>query len=307
MADTFKVAVRCRPMSGKETTAGSRSIIQVSEGKAVLCTHPKNSQDTKAFTYDFAYDHTSTQVQVYEDLGKPLLMKALDGFNGTVFAYGQTGSGKTHTMMGTGSDVGLIPKLITSLFEEIAARTTEETKFLLQVSYLELYNEVIHDLLNPKERELKIRQNPAQGIYVDGLCELITQTESDLIRLLDQGNAVRKVAATNMNDRSSRSHSVFTIRIEQKTVRTEGSVSKETSLNAKLNLVDLAGSERAAKTGATGGTLKEGAAINYSLMVLGKVINALTEGTSGHIPYRESQLTRLLEESLGGTTVSDKI
>ncbi|CAM9727312.1 unnamed protein product, partial [Chrysoparadoxa australica] len=170
------------------------------------------------------------------------------------------------------------------------------------VSFLEIYNEVIQDLLNPvRDKSLKIRESPDLGIYVEGLCELVVHTKEDVVRLIEQGSAVRKVAATNMNEGSSRSHSCFTIKVEKKTVEElEGGVTRETSLNAKLNLVDLAGSERAKKTGASGATLKEGASINQSLMALGNVITTLSQGGRGHIPYRDSTLTRLLQESLGG-------
>ena len=167
---------------------------------------------------------------------------------------------------------------------------------LPKVSFLEIYNEVIKDLLNPRDNPLKIRENASAGIYVEGLCELIVRSPAELLKLIDQGNTVRRVAATNMNDQSSRSHSCFTIKIEKKTtLDMGGGVTRENIVKAKLNLVDLAGSERASKTGASGATLKEGANINMSLMALGNVINALSEGSKKFIPYRDSKLTRLLQ------------
>jgi len=181
--------------------------------------------------------------------------------------------------------------------------------YVFQVSFLEIYNEKIKDLLNPSDKPLNIRESVEAGIYVDGLCELRVRDAAEMLRLIEQGNAVRKVASTNMNEASSRSHSCFTISVLQKTtVSTDEGTEQETLVKAKLNLVDLAGSERAAKTGAQGSTLKEGANINMSLMALGNVINALSEGkgTGGkkHIPYRDSKLTRLLQESLGGNAAT---
>ncbi|CAM9564836.1 unnamed protein product, partial [Phaeothamnion confervicola] len=261
-------------------------------------------RDKKSFTYDFAFDWNSTQDGVYDKLGRPIVEKAMSGYNATIFAYGQTGSGKTHTMMGflKPGEMGIIPALNAHLFGEIVKLTTPESKFLVTASYLEIYNEVIHDLLNPvKDRNLKIREHPELGIYVEGLCELVVKSQEDVLTLIEQGAAVRKVAATEMNQGSSRSHSCFTLRVAHKTtLQIEGGAVRETSLNAKINLIDLAGSERAKKTGATGTTLKEGANINRSLMALGNVITALSEGGRGHIPYRDSMLTRLLQESLGG-------
>lgn len=186
--------------------------------------------------------------------------------------------------------------------ETTVVAAVDQTKYMCTVSFLEIYNEEIKDLLNPSSKTLNIREHPQMGIYVENLCELIVKDSNGIMKLIDQGNAVRRVAATNMNDQSSRSHSCFTIKVERKIVSELGNgVTREKSTRAKLNLVDLAGSERQVKTGATGDTLKEGASINMSLMALGNVINALSEsGKSKHIPYRDSKLTRLLQESLGG-------
>ena len=215
---------------------------------------------------------------------------------------GQTGSGKTFTMMGTPEVPGLIPRMNDALFVNMAKKLDDmkqaeegaDIKVMITASYLEIYNEDVKDLLNPsKNKVLKLREN-RQGVYVEDLCELIVKDSNELYRLMMQGNAVRKVAATNMNDQSSRSHSCFTIKVQIKTTSDiGGGVSREQLLVAKMNLVDLAGSERAAKTGATGSTLKEGAKINLSLMTLGTVINALSGGAQ-HVPYRDSKLTYLL-------------
>eukprot|EP00428_Durinskia_dybowskii_P064440 CAMPEP_0170383522 /NCGR_PEP_ID=MMETSP0117_2-20130122/15518_1 /TAXON_ID=400756 /ORGANISM="Durinskia baltica, Strain CSIRO CS-38" /LENGTH=775 /DNA_ID=CAMNT_0010639227 /DNA_START=54 /DNA_END=2381 /DNA_ORIENTATION=+ len=314
-----KVAVRCRPMSSKEIGKGCKNIISIANQSIVHIEAVDSQHENKYFTFDHCYGEDSLQETVYNDLGKPIVTQALDGFNGTIFAYGQTGSGKSFSMMGGDSieSKGIIPHLNEDLFEKMALKLEQieeeskkqasnaKTKFMVTVSFLEVYNEEIKDLLNPSEKKLKIHENPKLGIYVEDLCELIVRDSGDLMKLIYQGNAVRKVAATKMNDQSSRSHSVFTIKVEQKTVTdlTSG-VTREQIVKAKINLVDLAGSERAAKTGASGATLREGANINLSLMALGNVINMLSEGAARQgkrvIPYRDSKLTRLLQESLGG-------
>ena len=273
--------------------------VLVEEGNHVIIT---GDNDEKTFTYDFAYGSSASQTQLFEDLAEPIVDKALEGFNGTIFAYGQTGSGKTYTMMGENEDVrGLIPLAVTDLFNKIAAATSANKQFLVAVSYLEIYNEVVKDLLNPSNKQLKIREHPEIGIYVEGLAELVVKNEAEVKKILQQGNRVRKVAETNMNTRSSRSHSCFTLRIEQKARLSDG---RFTTLRAKVNLVDLAGSERPDKTSADGQLLKEGAAINKSLSALGNVINALSKSSRGHVPYRNSKLTRLLQESLGGNSLT---
>ncbi|KAG2764733.1 hypothetical protein JG687_00013908 [Phytophthora cactorum] len=327
-----KVAVRCRPMSSRETQMGARGIVQVLDGTTVVI-HPtadaqasassspasetSDTSEKKQYTFDFAYYTESTQAQVYGDIAKPLVDQALQGYNGTIFAYGQTGSGKTHTMMGSGDDHGIVPLMNGDLFARINVSDAENAnsgdegaiKYLVTVSFLEIYNEVIKDLLNPSDKVLKIREHPDMGIYVEQLAELVVRDPADVTRLLEQGNKVRQVAATQMNERSSRSHSCFTIKISSKRSQEMAGVRKETCMNAKINLVDLAGSERASKTGATGDRLKEGAAINKSLSALGNVINMLassdkTRKGKAHIPYRDSKLTRLLQESLGGNSLT---
>ncbi|KAH9119325.1 hypothetical protein AeMF1_007902, partial [Aphanomyces euteiches] len=290
-----KVAVRCRPMSTKEAQMGSKTIIKVVD-QSIEIENPADAADDKKFTFDYAYFTDSTQAQVYADVAQPLVDQAFQGYNGTIFAYGQTGSGKTHTMMGSGNDHGIIPKMNEDLFKRVEAQTNETTKYLITVSFLEIYNEVIKDLLNPSDKVLKIREHPDMGIYVEHLAELVVREPADVTRLIEEGNKVRQVAATQMNERSSRSHSCFTIKIASKTVEQLKDMTRETMMNAKINLVDLAGSERAAKTGATGDRLKEGAAINKSLSALGNVINMLADRSKkGHVPYRDSKLTRLLQ------------
>jgi len=291
-----RVAVRCRPQNDREKSMNSDLIISM-KGNQVSIQNPENKKKTD-FTFDHAYFMDSSQDQIYNDIGVPVLTKALEGYNGTIFAYGQTGSGKTFSMLGYNSD-GIIPQLNKDLFERIGS-ATENMKFLVTVSYLEIYNEVVRDLLNPSDMDLRIREHPQMGVYVEHLAELVVNSAREIDRLMQQGNKVRQVAETKMNAASSRSHSVFTIKVEQKDMND----SSDKGLYARINLVDLAGSERAASTGATGDRLKEGAAINKSLSALGNVINALadTKKNKGHIPYRDSKLTRILQESLGGNT-----
>ena len=301
-------------MSGKEEARGCESICTI-QAQQVKIRGP-GGQPEKEFAFDFCYDCDSTQAHMYAEVGEPVIHQALDGFNSTIFAYGQTGSGKSHSMMGSESDRGIIPRLNDDLWLSVSDALAgfrcpegekSELKFMISVSFLEIYNEEIKDLLNPSKKVLKIRESKERGIYVEDLCELIVKDAADVMRLIDQGNTVRRVAATKMNDQSSRSHSCFTLKIEQRTTtELPGGLTREKFVRAKLNLVDLAGSERADKTGAVGSTLKEGANINKSLMALGNVINALSEGAGlsegkvKHIPYRDSRLTRLLQESLGG-------
>jgi hypothetical protein len=298
------VAVRARPLNSREKNMRSAVCVSM-EGGATTIMDGKGGK--KTFTYDQSYWWDSEQNKVYQDLGKGNIAKAIEGFNGTVFAYGQTGSGKTYSMMGYEGD-GIIPRLNTDLMAAVAQCKKDDpaNEFLVTVSYLEIYNEVIKDLLNPSDKHLKIREHPDMGIYVEGLAELVVGGASDITELIEQGNKVRSVAATQMNARSSRSHSCFTIKVSQRKKEDMGNGQERTTkLNSKLNLVDLAGSERQGKTQASGQQLKEGAAINKSLSALGNVINALSKAGSKkdrHIPYRDSKLTRLLQESLGGNS-----
>lgn len=299
-------------MSNSEVARGCENVITMDNNNVSIKSKNAKDAELKTFTFDHCYNIDSTQDQVFNDLGRNVVIQGLDGYNGTIFAYGQTGSGKTHTMMGSADQRGIIPRIVSEMFDAIDKKlensksVDSKLQCLITVSYLEIYNETIKDLLNPSDKQLKIHEHPDQGIYVKDLCELIVRTPADLLRLIEQGNTVRRVAATNMNEMSSRSHSCFTVKIEQKTTaELAGGLSREALVKAKLNLVDLAGSERAGKTGASGQTLKEGAKINLSLMTLGTVINALAAGGArGHVPYRDSQLTRLLQESLGGNAAT---
>ena len=244
---------------------------------------------TRKFEFDGSFGGSSTQADVFSDVGAPVVRAVLQGYHGCIFAYGQTGSGKTHTIMGTTSDRGIIPRLGADLFERVE-QAGESCAFVVTATYLELYNEVVCDLLSPGSQGLKIRQHLKTGIYVEDLTEVQLSNQSELERLITEGNKARQVAATRMNERSSRSHAIFTLQLRQQ--RAEAEVNGEgrypaeaarlggTLLTSKINLVDLAGSERA-DLSADSRQLHEGAAINKSLSALGNVINALTEGAHG--------------------------
>ena len=305
--DAIYVAVRMRPLNSREKNLKSTSCIQMSGNETTIVNPNGNGKTT--FTYDQSYGCDETQDKVYQDLGKGTIAKAMEGINGTIFAYGQTGSGKTYSMTGDDGD-GIIPRLIQDLMEAIRVSKEEDptNEFLVQVSYLEIYMEKVKDLINPTDTPLQIREDPEKGIFVQGLDAVEVETSEDIKKLIEDGNKVRKVASTRMNENSSRSHSCLTITIfQEKKEDLDNDQVKTTKVTSKLNLVDLAGSERNKKTGATGAQLKEGAAINKSLSALGNVINALSSKSSkkSTVPpyvYRDSKLTRLLQESLGGNS-----
>jgi hypothetical protein len=217
-------------MNSKEQAMGSQTIVKMTDTTVTIRPNAASEEDEKMYTFDHCYFTDSAQEKVYEDLGRPLLVKAFDGFNGTIFAYGQTGSGKTFSMMGSDTNQGMVPRLNEQMWvmmreklDQIAATAESsgegkgDTQFMMTVSFLEVYNEEIKDLLNPKDKKLKVSQNPKMGFVVEGLCELIVRDGGDVLRLIEQGNAVRRVAATNMNEQSSRSHSLFTITIMRRT------------------------------------------------------------------------------------------
>ncbi|XP_056270576.1 kinesin-like protein KIF1A isoform X6 [Pseudoliparis swirei] len=320
---SVKVAVRVRPFNSREIGKDSKCIIQMS-GNTTTIVNPKQAKDTKSFNFDYSYwSHTSpedinyaTQLEVYKDIGEEMLLHAFEGYNVCIFAYGQTGSGKSYTMMGK-QDVkdqqGIIPLLCEDLFTKFNDNAGNSMSYSVEVSYMEIYCERVRDLLNPKNKgNLRVREHPLMGPYVEDLSKLAVTSYNDIQDLMDSGNKARTVAATNMNETSSRSHAVFNIIFTQK--RHNADTENTSEKVSKISLVDLAGSERADSTGATGTRLKEGANINKSLTTLGKVISALAEVDSGlnknkkkkkvenHIPYRDSVLTWLLRENLGGNS-----
>uniref|UniRef100_A0A8C6H2T5 plus-end-directed kinesin ATPase n=1 Tax=Mus spicilegus TaxID=10103 RepID=A0A8C6H2T5_MUSSI len=319
---SVKVAVRVRPFNSRETSKESKCIIQM-QGNSTSIINPKNPKEApKSFSFDYSYwSHTSpedpcfaSQNRVYNDIGKEMLLHAFEGYNVCIFAYGQTGAGKSYTMMGKQeeSQAGIIPQLCEELFEKINDNCNEEMSYSVEVSYMEIYCERVRDLLNPKNKgNLRVREHPLLGPYVEDLSKLAVTSYTDIADLMDAGNKARTVAATNMNETSSRSHAVFTIVFTQKKQDPETNLSTEKV--SKISLVDLAGSERADSTGAKGTRLKEGANINKSLTTLGKVISALAEvdnctskskkkKKTDFIPYRDSVLTWLLRENLGGNS-----
>uniref|UniRef100_A0A8C9WJC1 plus-end-directed kinesin ATPase n=1 Tax=Scleropages formosus TaxID=113540 RepID=A0A8C9WJC1_SCLFO len=315
---SVKVAVRVRPFNSRETSKESKCIIQM-QGSSTTILNPKNPKEPpKSFSFDYSYwSHTTpddpsfaSQSQVYNDIGKEMLQHAFEGYNVCIFAYGQTGAGKSYTMMGKQEEgqEGIIPQLCEELFEKINDNSNEDISYSVEVAYMEIYCERVRDLLNPKNKgNLRVREHPLLGPYVEDLSKLAVTSYTDIADLMDAGNKARTVAATNMNETSSRSHAVFTIVFTQRKHDSETDLSTEKV--SKISLVDLAGSERADSTGAKGTRLKEGANINKSLTTLGKVISALAEVVSSKkkkktdfIPYRDSVLTWLLRENLGGNS-----
>nr|XP_043893489.1 kinesin-like protein KIF1B isoform X12 [Solea senegalensis] len=320
---SVKVAVRVRPFNSREMSKDSKCIIQM-QGNTTTILNPKAPKEpAKTFSFDYSYwSHTTpedssfaSQNRVYNDIGKEMLQHAFEGYNVCIFAYGQTGAGKSYTMMGKQEEgqEGIIPMLCEDLFEKINDdNNKEELSYSVEVSYMEIYCERVRDLLNPKNKgNLRVREHPLLGPYVEDLSKLAVTSYTDIADLMDAGNKARTVAATNMNETSSRSHAVFTIVFTQKKHDSETDLSTEKV--SKISLVDLAGSERADSTGAKGTRLKEGANINKSLTTLGKVISALAEvdnctskskkkKKSDFIPYRDSVLTWLLRENLGGNS-----
>ncbi|XP_066904083.1 kinesin-like protein unc-104 isoform X2 [Halyomorpha halys] len=317
---SVKVAVRVRPFNNREISRECKCIIEMA-GYTTTIANPKAPPGTKdaikSFNYDYSYysiDPTdpnfTTQTMVYRDIGEEMLQHAFEGYNVCIFAYGQTGAGKSYTMMGRQDEEGqegIIPQICKDLFHKIKNTTNEELRYSVEVSYMEIYCERVRDLLNPKNKgNLRVREHPLLGPYVEDLSKLAVTSYEDIHNLIDEGNKARTVAATNMNETSSRSHAVFTIFFTQQ--RHDNLTSLSTEKVSKISLVDLAGSERADSTGAKGTRLKEGANINKSLTTLGKVISALAEIATkkkkkeNFIPYRDSVLTWLLRENLGGNS-----
>ncbi|XP_044013753.1 kinesin-like protein KIF16B isoform X2 [Aphidius gifuensis] len=339
---SVKVAVRVRPFNKRELAMNAKLIVQMDGKKTRICSSSKNTvncweidkEKYKDFTFDHSYwsfdandENYADQDEVFHDLGTDVIESAFAGYNACVFAYGQTGSGKTFTMMGSPESQGLIPRICKTLFSRMAAGKETGTSYRTEVSFLEIHNERVRDLLRPdqaKLHSLKVREHPKRGPYVQDLSSHLVYDYADIQECMIRGNTHRTTASTNMNDVSSRSHAIFTITFVQAGF-SEGNMPSETV--SKVHLVDLAGSERANSTGATGQRLKEGAHINKSLVTLGSVISALAEVSSTSlssssssscdfntnnsslylkksvfIPYRDSVLTWLLKDSLGGNS-----
>jgi len=312
--------------------AGDEKTIIISENLAALEEGAVGLYSTHTFTFDYVYGQQCDQRKVYETTAKAVVESSLKGYNATIFAYGQTGTGKTYTMEGFNSndERGIIPRAIEQIFRHIQTSVSPRMRFLVRASYLQIYNEVISDLLKPERSNLLIREDKKKGVFVEGLSEWVVRSPAEIYGLMERGGAMRATGSTKMNELSSRSHAVFIIIAEQSETTYLDEAGNEMSVEefhrlvksrahgenglkaleanvrqsfkvGKLNLVDLAGSERVRLTGATGQRLEESKKINQSLSALGNVIAALTDPRGRqHIPYRDSKLTRILEDSLGG-------
>ncbi|EAT37007.1 AAEL010942-PA [Aedes aegypti] len=303
--ENVRVVVRVRPMDKNEIESGSQNIIKSDKCNRCVTVYKPNansSEPPKVYYFDNVFGEESTQIDLYIDTARPIVDKVLEGYNGTILAYGQTGTGKTYTMSGNPDSPqtkGIIPNTFAHIFGHIA-RAKENQKFLVRVSYMEIYNEEVRDLLGKEfNKSLEVKERADIGVFVKDLSGYVVHNADDLDNIMKLGNKNRVVGATKMNSESSRSHAIFSITIESSETDESG---KQYVKMGKLQLVDLAGSERQSKTQSSGLRLKEATKINLSLSVLGNVISALVDGKSTHIPYRNSKLTRLLQDSLGGNS-----
>ncbi|XP_014268711.3 kinesin-like protein KIF17 isoform X4 [Maylandia zebra] len=302
-SESVKVVVRCRPLNDREKALSCKMVLTMDLQRCQCFIEKPGAVDEppKQFTFDGTYYIDQTTEQMYNEIAYPLVEGVTEGYNGTIFAYGQTGSGKSFTMQGVSEPAtqkGVIPRAFEHIFESI--QCAENTKFLVRASYLEIYNEEIRDLLGSDAKQrLELKEHPERGVYVRDLSMHTVHSVGECERIIEKGWRNRAVGYTLMNKDSSRSHSIFTIHLE---ICSTDSSDQDHLRAGKLNLVDLAGSERQSKTGATGERLREATKINLSLSALGNVISALVDGRSRYIPYRDSKLTRLLQDSLGGNT-----
>ncbi len=301
--ECVQVVVRCRPLNEKEVESGHERCVRVDPSRGAVDVRKPRAGPTdppKSFAFDAVYDCNAGQADLYDETFAPLVDSVLAGFNGTIFAYGQTGTGKTFTMEGVRDDEekkGVIPRSFDHVFSHIAASRDEQ--YLVRASYLEIYKEEVRDLLcKDQARRFELKERPDTGVYVKDLSSFVCKSRSEIEHVMSVGNQNRKVGPTDMNKHSSRSHAIFIVTVECS--RENEETGKAHIRAGKLNLVDLAGSERQAKTGAVGERLKEAITINLSLAALGNVISALVDGKSTYIPYRDSKLTRILQDSLGG-------
>ncbi|XP_057265661.1 kinesin heavy chain [Pezoporus wallicus] len=286
---SIKVLCRFRPLSPAEILRGDRFLPVFQGDDSVVV-------GGKTYVFDRVFPPNTTQEQVYHACAMQIVKDVLAGYNGTIFAYGQTSSGKTHTMEGKLHDpqgMGIIPRIARDIFNHIYAMD-ENLEFHIKVSYFEIYLDKIRDLLDMTKTNLSVHEDKNRVPYVKGCTERFVSSPEEILDVIDEGKSNRHVAVTNMNEHSSRSHSIFLINIKQENMETEQ------KLSGKLYLVDLAGSEKVSKTGAEGAVLDEAKNINKSLSALGNVISALAEGTKVYVPYRDSKMTRILQDSLGG-------
>lgn len=326
-----KVVVRVRPFVKREREAGAENLISMNNNSTTIhppsgaASNPRNPSAPRTFTFDRSFDshdpsskEFAAQNTVYDEIGAEMLQHNFEGYNSCIFAYGQTGSGKSYTMMGTPDDLGLIPRTCEQLFNQIDEMASADVSVTVRVSYLEIYNERVQDLLRPHKKQstggppgsssgssLRLREAKETGPYVEGLSDFPVESYQDVKKYLELGNANRVTAATKMNDASSRSHAVFTLEVKQVVFDPDHDTTEEKT--SRIRLVDLAGSERATATGNTGQMLREGGQINKSLTTLGRVISILAESSSSRnstavTPFRDSTLTWLLKENLGGNS-----
>lgn len=317
--ESVVVAVRVRPFNSREKGKKAKLCVTMRESQTTI-TDPETNKP-KSFTFDFSFwshnsedDHFVDNNVVYDKVGKMVLKAAWDGYNSSLFAYGQTGAGKSYSMVGYGEDKGIIPKACGEIFERIKEQTTDNLKFTVESSMLEIYNEQVRDLFNPSSNKpggLKVREHPKRGVFVEDLVSLPVKTYQEIDELMEQGSNARTVASTNMNATSSRAHTIFIIQLKQTEIERKGDKEEKREKTSKISLIDLAGSERAGDTGASGDRLKEGCAINQSLTALGNVISSLVKVSNTKskkkkkeifIPYRGSKLTWLMKDSLGGNS-----
>lgn len=302
MSGNVKVVARFRPPNALELREGGEITVDFDDGQDTTVKingGPTSGPEADGFTFDRVFPMGARQQDVFEYGIKETVEDVINGYNGTIFAYGQTGSGKTFTMMGSDIDddslKGIIPRIIEQIFASIELAPANQ-EFLVKVAYMEIYMERIRDLLVPENDNLQVHEEKSRGVYIKGLSDYYVGGRDEVFHHMRRGGNNRKVSSTNMNAESSRSHSIFLVTIQQKNLDTG------TQKTGNLYLVDLAGSEKVGKTGASGQTLEEAKKINKSLSALGGVINSLTDGKSSHIPYRDSKLTRILQESLGGNS-----
>ncbi|KAG9393558.1 Kinesin motor domain [Carpediemonas membranifera] len=303
--NNIRVICRFRPQNGKEKKAGGADCVNYGEDDHSVAISGKGFGATmKMFTFDRVFNASSTQADVFETAAAPVVDEVFKGYNGTIFAYGQTSAGKTHTMQGPDLDDfhnrGLIPRIIDSVFTHLE-EADASLEFSIKVSYVEIYMEKIRDLLDVSKANLPIHEDRTRGIFIGGVTEIHVGSPEEIVNVMKLGARNRIVASTNMNADSSRSHALFIVTLTQ--VHSESGSRKD----SRLYLVDLAGSEKVGKTGAAGQTLEEAKMINKSLAALGNVINALTDRKTNHVPYRDSKLTRVLQESLGGNSLTTLI
>ena len=299
----IKVVCRFRPLNEKEKSMSKDLCVNFLSDQTVSINSSSQNIENHKFTFDVVFPPTASQESIYEVSAKPIVEAVMQGFNGTIFAYGQTSSGKTFTMTGdleNNENMGIIPRMVSTVFDTINYAESD-IEFTVKVGYCEIYLEKIKDLLDTTKNNLKVHEDRTRGVYIEGLSEHYVSSDQEVYEIMKIGSDNREVASTNMNAGSSRSHSIFIITVSQ--INSNDYSGKV----GKLYLVDLAGSEKVGKTLAEGKRLKEANNINKSLTALGQVINSLTDGKSIHVPYRDSKLTRVLQDSLGGNSKTSLI